>query len=114
MKKTLNILQNTVFESSPYATQEFKDFVEILRHELYGELQRQGCQIINSKRGHFDVSGYFAKDGVMYYFSLPDVRACNLRTEHRIMYRTVSNSGDTTGGPNRWATITETGINFVF
>ena len=112
MKNTMSLLLNG-FESSSTTTPEFKKFYNVFKKEFTEELKTIGAKDIVFSRGHFYISGFFTTgDGEMFYFSLPDVRGMeySLRLNpnscmNKLMYRTVKDYKDYTGGQNRYAKI---------
>jgi len=64
--------------------------------ELFG-----GTNIEVHKNYH-DQSGFFDKDGQLYYFSTGDDRMLASDGQLRVMYRTAQHRKDWTGGTNRW------------
>ena len=115
MKKSLELLKKG-FQSSSGTTQEFLTFVTIFRSEFKKELKSIGATDIRIGRGHFYISGFFTIDGLIWYFSLSDVRQMKYALEcgydnlsSKLMYRTAKHHQDYSGGQNRFAKI-ETGM----
>lgn len=112
MKKSLELLRQG-FERSSGLTPEFIEFFKVFKKEFTVELKSIGCTNIEFNRGHFYISGFFTTaDGQPYYFSLPDVRGIDYCLEYypnshmcKLLYRTVKDYNDYTGGQNRYATI---------
>lgn len=105
MEKIATILANTEFESSSGKTAQFKSFVSEFKKEFKKEMSRVGAKDIVFHVGHFDISGFFNKDGQLYYFSVGDIRGSNYKREESLMYRTAQHLKDWTGGYNQWVVI---------
>ena len=105
MEKIARILANTEFESSSGKTQQFKSFVSEFKKEFKKEMTRVGATEIVFHVGHFDVSGFFNKDGQLYYFSVGDIRGSHYSGKTNLMYRTAQHLKDWTGGSNQWVEI---------
>lgn len=74
-------------------------------------LQVLGATNIEIHKGYHERSGFFEKDGQLYYFSTADDRCPQLEApiakdwmdgELPVMYRTAEHRKDYIGGPNRW------------
>ena len=101
MLKVIELLSRG-FESASVKTPEFKRFATIFKREFKKELEKVGVTDIKFSIGHFYISGFFTtKTGVMYYFTLPDVRG---RVES-LLYRTAKDYKDYTGGMNQYVKI---------
>jgi len=103
MEQTLNLLRKN-FESSSFLTSEFKNFFKVFKKEFKEELHVIGAENILFLSGHFYVSGFFTVKHKCYYFSTPDVRSFSETCQHfgSMLYRTVKNYKDYTGGPNKY------------
>jgi len=101
MKKSIQLLQQG-FESSSGLTPEFKQFYIIFKSEFTKELKSQGATDIVFSKGHFYVSGFCTIDGQAWYFSISDVRDSSYSIG-KMLYRTVTDYKDYTGGQNRYA-----------
>ena len=111
MKKSIELLISG-FESSCSKTPEFKSFCRVFKSEFTKELQSIGATDIVFTFGHFYISGFFATNEQKWYFSLSDVRGMNYSITHypesymsKLMYRTVKDYKDYTGGQNRYIKI---------
>lgn len=101
MEKTLKLLAKG-FESSSTTTPEFATYARTFRNELKNRLKEIGAEFISFNRGHFYVSGFFKKDGQMYYFSQSDVRWF---AGDSILVRTAKHEKDFSGGSNNFTTL---------
>jgi hypothetical protein len=111
MKKSVELLLNG-FQSSTGLTPEFQEFYKTFKKEFTSELKSIGATDIKFSRGHFFVSGFFTFEDQAYYFTTGDVRGMDQSLKYspescqsKLMYRTVDNYQDYTGGMNRYATI---------
>ena len=106
MNKSMILLERG-FQSSSRLTPEFQNFYQTFKKEFTRELQNIGAVDIVFNRGHFYVSGFFTVDNQPYYFSISDVRYFDNRSSHwgGLLYRTVRDYHDYTGGRNRYVTI---------
>lgn len=107
MKKIETILRNTEFESSSGKTEQFKQFVSTFKTEFKKEMKTVGATDIEFNVGHFYISGFFNVGTKLYYFSLCDVRGCNLKNKNSLLYRTAQHRKDWSGGANRYIDIEE-------
>ena len=105
MERIQRILTHTEFESSTFRTKQFNDFVKTFKIEFNKEMRSVGVIDVKYNVGHFEISGFFSKDGQTYYFSLPDVRGMHLLSNISLMYRTAKDRKDFTGGCNQWVKI---------
>lgn len=93
------------FQSSSFCTPEFNSFYWMFRAEFSNWLKRHGCSLVKTRRGHFEVSGFFmAPTGEpngfrMFYFNTSDVRG--MCQSLGMYYRTAKDLTDYTGGENR-------------
>ena len=106
MKKILLLLK-AGFESSSVKTPEFKAFASAFKKAITVELKTVGANILAYSVGHFDVSGFFEKDGQIFYFSLGDIRGMEFKHEIQMMYSTAKHIKDYTGGSNQWVRVEE-------
>jgi len=98
MERSIKMM-NKGFESSSEKTKEFMDFVKVFKKEFKSLLKEVGCTNFKTHVGHFELSGFFkAPDGIVRYWSLPDVRDGSTS----IMIRYASGYDDYTGGSNEW------------
>jgi len=111
MKNTIKLLI-LGFESSSGLTEQFKKFYTTFKREFKKELLTIGATDIVFSRGHFYVSGFYTVGVSRYYFSLPDVRGMEYGLKNnpdscmnKLMYRTVKDYRDYTGGMNKYARI---------
>jgi len=106
MKNTIKLLISG-FESSSGLTEQFKKFYTTFKREFKKELLTIGATDIVFSRGHFYVSGFYTIGETMYYFSLPDVRGKNNPDScmNKLLYRTVKDYKDYSGGMNKYARI---------
>lgn len=100
MKQTLRLLK-AGFESSSSKTPEFMTFTKVFKKEFTSELKNIGATNIKFNVGHFYISGFFTVNCQAYYFSISDVRSSSFE----LLYRTVKDYKDYTGGQNRYAKI---------
>jgi len=102
------------FESSSGKTPQWLNFFKIFKKEFTKELQSIGATNVQMNRGHFYVSGFFTVGYRMFYFSLSDVRGMDYTLRNnpdscmaQLLYRTVENYKDFTGGMNHYVPIEE-------
>lgn len=109
--KFLSEYQNHTFrDDGCYLSEDFKSFARKFRNYLNRNLP-EGCEILNHRIGHYDLSGFVRMgEKYAYYsyswnrFSPVDVReGSNPRSA--VLYRTAAGSSDYRGGFNRFASI---------
>lgn len=97
MEKTKFLLKQD-FISSSVETEQFREFYNVFKKE-FTELLKPFITKIEFSKGHFEVTGFFkTKKGIIYYFSLGDVRW----DKKEMMYRTAQTFTDYTGGANQF------------
>ena len=111
MKQSLDLLL-TGFESSSGKTPEWLTFFKTFKREFTKELQSIGAQNIVFNRGHFYLSGFFTVNGLIYYFSLSDVRGMDYGLRNnpdscmsQLLFRRAAHYKDFTGGQNHYVRI---------
>lgn len=106
MRDTLALMAQG-FESDSQTTEEFQHFVNTFKREFKKTMQLQGFEKIKVSQGHFYVSGFFTYKEQPYYFSITDVRGCELAPELSMMFRTAQHYKDFTGGTNQYVRFDE-------
>lgn len=111
MKRILSLLALR-FVSSSGKTPEFLSFARKFKIAFDNEIDKYNGLLIEYYVGHFYVSGFFKlATGQLIYFSLPDVRTWqNNRPDTfygSMLWRTVKNIKDFTGGKNRKVAIAD-------
>jgi len=103
MAKTKYLLKQE-FESSSTKTDQYLEFHRVFKYEFKKLLKDQITNISFHRPNHFDVSGFFTtNNGAHYYFSLGDLRW----NKDDLLYRTVKDYKDFTGGRNNFIPLTE-------
>lgn len=105
MKQSVAMIKNG-FESSCSKTPEFMKFVKTFKKEFKEEMSKINATNMQFNVGHFYISGYYTLGGQSYYFSMSDVR---YHPEPILMFRTVNDYKDYSGGNNRYVSI-DTGM----
>ena len=100
MKKTINLLLGE-FESSCYATPQFKAFTSVFKSEFKKELKTIKAENIVFSVGHFYLSGFFTVGELIYYFDIGDVRM----TQRTVLIRVAKDYKDYSGGSNHYFEI---------
>lgn len=96
MKKSAKRIKQG-FESSSYATPEFKSFCRTFCNEFKKLVEGLGCTNVKLSAGHFEISGFFtASNGQVWYVALCDVRYWN----GNMYFRTAKDYKDYCGGYN--------------
>ena len=96
------------FESSCSETEDFKKFASNLRANLKSELSPE-YSIVWFSRGHFYCSACVRHESSqkLMYISIPDVRYWQDEWFSKVLYRTMENEKDYTGGRNNYCNLRE-------
>ena len=96
MSKTKYLL-GFEFKSSSRRTPQYIEFYRVFKREFTALLKSFCSDIQIGRPNHFDVTGFFkTKKGVIYYFSLGDLRW----NKDSMLIRTAKDFNDYTGGKN--------------
>ena len=101
MKKAIEATQKT-FESSSSKTPEYIDWHRLFKREFRSFLDGIGAEeVFVSRPNHFDMSGFFKKDGQCWYFRIEDLRWA----KQNMLVRTAESYEDYTGGVNQYVPL---------
>lgn len=109
MKKLLETYRNYNFDSSSHETKEFSAFARKLKAALNKELKANNLILAKFNKGHFEVSAFIEnmQTKKQAYVRIGDVRYNDWSND--VLYRTVENLSDYTGGHNRFTTLEKLG-----
>jgi hypothetical protein len=101
----------SVEDDGAYPSQEFIKFANELHSVLKIDARDHGYRLFSFNCGHYDVSGFFEKDGRYVYFSY-DVPRGGAAIDFRktdpcegVLFRTASGPEDYRGGTNRFCSM---------
>ncbi len=96
------------FESSCGLTPEFRSFATASKRIIKKTLAAHGVELTDFRRGHFEFSGYYTKNGKTGYFSICDVRGSTMGDQ--MMFRTAEGKSSSQHGSNRWVAFQDQAI----
>lgn len=97
----------TLKDAGAEVSDEFKKFAQDMRTALRNEAGKNGIRLHSLKTGHYDVHGFFEKDGKYVYFSYSEPRHSRIALTRKepmwgFLYRTAKDDKDYTGGQNHF------------
>lgn len=90
-------------ETSP----EYRSFQTNYRSVIKDFCKNIGMELYSFNKNHYDFSAIIKSNitNQFYYISIPDVRYWKNEWANKILYRTMENEKDWTGGSNRYSTL---------
>ena len=101
-------------DAGAYKSDEFIQFAKDMKSTIRDICKEAGAELVKFSVGHYDVSGFVAKDGRYVYFSYNEPRNLPIDFDRRdcmqgILMRTAQHDKDYTGGRNNFCTIYDFG-----
>lgn len=106
------------FSTGPYAGEDYKQFQRAMRTDLRRQAKEKGLELYSFHPGHYDFSAVLRNSGNnrFIYVSIYDVRVWQDQWTNNVLYRTMENPKDWTGGMNHfgsWEKIGELACELV-
>lgn len=88
-----------------YVSKEFNSFQNAFKREMNKIAEEIGATLVAYSKGHYDMSGFFERNGHYVYFSYSNYccegrNVVNLTNNSVILVRTAENAKDYRGGRN--------------
>ena len=98
-------------DAGAYCSDDFKAFARAFKSYLKRNLP-EGCEVVEHRCGHYDVSGFVTRDGKYVYYSWSWNRCTPLDVNaggchDGVLFRTAKSEKDFKGGWNHFCPMTE-------